>query len=213
MPLEELASTVEEVGEEIGGSAAGGIEGSIELPDQEIELPSEIGGELSEEDLPQELELLLEQEDLPDELEISSASEDLSTEIELSEIETITGAETDIPEKKGGNYKEVKENSEGDRYEVHHMPADSASPLERGDGPAIQMEKGDHRQTASCGNSREAREYRAHQKELIEQGKFHEALQMDIDDIRDRFGDKYDEAIEEMMEYVNRLEQEGKING
>lgn len=39
---------------------------------------------------------------------------------------------------------------EGDKYEVHHMPADSTSNLERGDGPAIKMEKEDHRQTASC---------------------------------------------------------------
>lgn len=100
---------------------------------------------------------------------------------------------------------------EGDRYEVHHMPADSASPLERGDGPAIKMEKEDHRQTASCGMSREAREYREQQRELIEQGKFREALQMDIDDIHEKFGDKYDDAIAEMLEYVDQLEQEGKI--
>ena len=101
--------------------------------------------------------------------------------------------------------------SEGERYEVHHMPADSASRLERGDGPAIKMEKEDHRQTASCGMSREAREYREKQKELIEQGKFREALQMDIDDIREKFGDKYDDAIQEMLEYVDQLEEGGKI--
>ena len=72
-------------------------------------------------------------------------------------------------------------------------------------------EKEDHRQTASCGSSREAREYREEQKELIEQGKFRDALQMDIDDIHDRFGDKYDGAIAEMDEYVGRLEKEGRI--
>ena len=75
------------------------------------------------------------------------------------------------------------------------------------------MEKEDHRQTASCGNSREAREYRAQQQKLIEQGEFREALQMDIDDIRDKFGDKYDDAIAEMLKYVDKLEQEGKLNG
>ena len=36
---------------------------------------------------------------------------------------------------------------------------------------------------------------------------------MDIDDIHDKFGDKYDDAIAEMMEYVDQLEAEGKING
>ena len=118
----------------------------------------------------------------------------------------------EITEKKGGSYAEVKETSDGSTDEVHHMPADSASPLERNDGPAIKMEKADHRLTASCGSSQEAREYRAKQKELIDQGKFREAVQMDINDIRDKFGNKYDDAIAEMMTYVNKLEQEGKIN-
>lgn len=117
-----------------------------------------------------------------------------------------------IPEKKGGSYKDIKVNGEGEKYEVHHMPSDSASTnLERGDGPAIKMDKEDHRQTASCGMSREAREYREKQRELIEQGKFREALQMDIDDIHDKFGTKYDDAIAQMLEYVDQLEEEGKI--
>lgn len=119
----------------------------------------------------------------------------------------------EVKEKKGGSYREVKKTSDGEKHEVHHVPADSASELERDDGPAIRMDKEDHRQTASCGNSREAREYRAIQKKLIEQGNFREAVQMDIDDIHDKFGDKYDEAIGEMMEYIDKLEQEGKING
>ncbi len=120
--------------------------------------------------------------------------------------------ETDEPqEKKGGSYKEVKDASDGDTHEVHHMPADIVTNLEKNDGPAIKMEKEDHRQTASCGNSREAREYRERQKELIDQGNIKDAIQMDIDDIHDKFGDKYDDAIAEMMEYVDKLEQEGKI--
>ena len=127
--------------------------------------------------------------------------------------EAAVGEKADAPEKKGGSYKEVKENSEGETHEVHHMPADSVSPLERGDGPAIKMEKEDHQKTASYGSSRAAREYRAQQQELIEQGKFREALQMDIDDIHDKFGDKYDDAIAEMLAYVDKLEQEGKLDG
>ena len=73
------------------------------------------------------------------------------------------------------------------------------------------MDYNDHKQTASCGSSREAKEYRAAQKELIDQRKFKEALQMDIDDIHDKFGDKYDEAISQMLEHVDRLEKIGKI--
>ena len=120
------------------------------------------------------------------------------------------GKETPEP-KKGGSYKDVRIEGEGDKFEVHHMPSDSSSDIERNDGPAIKMEKEDHRQTASCGMSTDAREYRERQKQLISEGKFREALQMDIDDIHDKFGDKYDDAIAEMLEYVDQLEMEGKI--
>ncbi len=121
--------------------------------------------------------------------------------------------EKDYPEKSGGSYGELLRPGEGDRFEIHHMPADSASHLERNDGPAIRMEKADHRETASCGNSREARDYRSIQKDLIEQGKFKEAMQMDIDDIREKFGNKYDVGIKQMLEYVDKLELEGRLNG
>lgn len=95
--------------------------------------------------------------------------------------------------------------------EVHHMPANSASELPTDDGPCIVMDYEDHRETASCGNSREAQEYRAKQKELIEQGKYREAFQMDVDDIHEKFGDKYDDAISKAEEYLDQLEKEGKI--
>lgn len=111
----------------------------------------------------------------------------------------------------GGAYSDVKKTSDSNICEVHHMPADAASYLERNDGPAIKMEKADHRKTASCGSSREAREYQAAQKELIDKGRFREAVQMDIDDIREKFGSKYDGAIAEMLKYVDKLEAEGKI--
>lgn len=96
-------------------------------------------------------------------------------------------------------------------HEKHHMPSNASSHLETGDGPCIAMEYEDHVQTASWGNSRDARAYAAAQKELIEQGKFREALQMDIDDIHSKFGDKYDVAIAQMLEYVDELEQNNKI--
>lgn len=119
--------------------------------------------------------------------------------------------QVDNTEVKGGSYADVKKHSDGETHEVHHMPADSASHLDRAEGPAIKMEKEDHRQTASCGSSKEAREYQAAQRELIEKGDFRGALQMDIDDIQEKFGDKYNDAIAEMMDYVDQLEAEGKI--
>ncbi|MDO4755142.1 MAG: hypothetical protein Q4A54_02285 [Parabacteroides sp.] len=125
--------------------------------------------------------------------------------------DNVTNEVEQEPYKTGGSYKDVKEHSSGETHEVHHMPSDDASNLERNDGPCIKMEKEDHRETASYGNSREARAYRAKQRELIEQGKFKEAQQMDIDDIREKFGNKYDEAIKQMEEYTKKLEEEGKI--
>ena len=114
----------------------------------------------------------------------------------------------------GGSYNEVDKyvKREGlENQEKHHMPADSTSHLETGDGPCIAMEKEDHMQTASWGSSREAKEYRQKQRELIEDGKFREALQMDIDDIHEKFGDKYDDQINEMLAYVDELEKAGMI--
>ena len=139
-------------------------------------------------------------------------TEEGGKEVNSFDVDKSTNAdgmsEEDKAEKKGGSYKEVYKEGEGDKCEIHHMPSDAASNLERNEGPCIKMEKDDHRQTASCGASKEACEYRAAQKSLIEQGKFREALQMDIDDIHEKFGDKYDGAIAEMLEYVDKLEME-----
>jgi len=193
------------------------VETAEEVVKKEVaELPEQIGEATEISDLPDEIgeKIGSQSEDLPDEIGDDVPSDSKNGLKDGSDNGNIENTDdTDKPEKKGGSYGQVFKEGEGDAYEVHHMPADSASILERNDGPAIKMEKGDHRQTASCGNSKEAREYRAQQKELIEQGKFREALQMDIDDIHEKFGDKYDDAIVEMIEYVDKLEAEGKIDG
>ena len=67
--------------------------------------------------------------------------------------------------------------------------------------------------TASCGNSFETRQYIYKQRQLINEGRFSEAVKMDIDDIRSKFGDKYDDAINEMLEYIDKLIKEGRISG
>lgn len=95
--------------------------------------------------------------------------------------------------------------------EVHHMPAKEISPLDPRDGPAITMLGNDHRLTASCAFNKEAIAYREKQGDLCRQGKFREAIQMDIDDIHSKFGNKYDIQINSMLEYVDKLEQTGKI--
>ena len=101
----------------------------------------------------------------------------------------------------GGAYKDVPANG----GHVHHMPADSASPYTKNEGPGIQMSINEHMQTDSWGSSKEAKRYRAKQKELIEKGLFSEAQQMDIDNVRDLFGNKYDEGIKQMLEYTKKL--------
>lgn len=144
--------------------------------------------------------------------EMKSDSAERTDEMTPDAAERTGEMKSEPEEVKGGSYRDTKRTSDGETHEVHHTPSDEAAELGK-DGPAIKMEKEDHHKTASYGNSKEAREYRAQQKELIDQGKFREAVQMDIDDIRSKFGDKYDEGISQMKDYVDQLEKEGKING
>ena len=106
--------------------------------------------------------------------------------------------------KLGGAYNQVPANG----GEVHHMPADSVSPLSKGKGPGIRMDTPDHYGTASWGRSKEAQAYRARQKELIDQGRFKEAQQMDIDDVRSKFGRKYEQHIRQMRKYTEEIDPE-----
>ena len=118
------------------------------------------------------------------------------------------------PDKLGGSYKDVRNQvvkNEVTDVEVHHMPAKSVSYLDVNDGPAIAMEKADHRKTASCGKTLEAAEYRNAQKEKIDKGDFMGAFQMDVDDIHSKFGNKYDKEIESAQKYIYDLKKEGKI--
>ncbi|MEU1539025.1 RHS repeat-associated core domain-containing protein [Actinacidiphila glaucinigra] len=97
--------------------------------------------------------------------------------------------------------------SDDTRYEVNHIPAKATyldlgltTDLKESTGPAIRMEYEDHRNFISTGSSAEADAWRAAQKSLIRQGKFDEAMKMDIDEIRRLHGTKYDAAIKEMVD-------------
>jgi hypothetical protein len=67
-------------------------------------------------------------------------------------------------------------------------------------GPSIRMDIADHAQLYSTGCYKEAQAWRSWQSELISQGRIDDAMQMDINDVRARFGTKYDDAIAEMIE-------------
>lgn len=113
---------------------------------------------------------------------------------------------------RGGSYGELRKITSGNNnYEIHHMPAASASPLSRWKGPCIIMHKNDHSKTSSYRNSKKSRAYREEQKRLIQKGYFLEAELMDINEIREFFGTRYDNAINEKLSYEEKLENEGKI--
>ena len=114
---------------------------------------------------------------------------------------------------KGGSYGELRKITAGSSvFEIHHMPADSVSPLSHWKGTCIIMYKKDHVKTSSYGNKKKASLYRQKQREFIKKGQFLEAEWMDINEIRELFGTKYDKAINEKLTYEQRLESEGKIN-
>lgn len=110
----------------------------------------------------------------------------------------------------GGSHAEMSK-ATGDKMDSHHMPSSDAikeSNLTRNEGPAIKMDPKDHQKTASWGSSKEAEAYRAKQAEFIRQGRFREAQQMDVKDIRSKFGNKYDEGIKQAEDYTRSLPPE-----
>ena len=88
----------------------------------------------------------------------------------------------DVARFMGGRYGQIKGKIPGN--EAHHMPADSVSPFPKSQGPAVSIPKKLHQETKSWGRSSDAKEWRRILKELMENGKFNDAQQMDIDDLR-----------------------------
>lgn len=88
--------------------------------------------------------------------------------------------------------------------ERHHMPADSVSPISRGDGPAIQMTQSDHKATSSWGPSNSAKAYRSNLKSLIGSGQMRKAMAMEVKDVRRIGGRRYNSAIKEMLSYAKQ---------
>ena len=105
----------------------------------------------------------------------------------------------------GGAYKDLDYDSE--LHQRHHMPSQKSG--NKGTtGGAITIEIEDHKLTASFNNKPGSSDYRKLQEELVKQGKFGEALQMDIDDITTKFPGKYDDAIKQLKEWYKSI---GKI--
>ena len=74
------------------------------------------------------------------------------------------------------------------------------------DGPSIYMTLDDHARTSSHSRSADAPDYRQQQRELVEQGKFMEALEMDIAIIQKLFPDgRYEKGIRQAREHASRI--------
>jgi hypothetical protein len=102
----------------------------------------------------------------------------------------------------GGAYGKLKSIA---GWERHHMPADSISPLSRARGPAIQMEQAEHALTSSYGNSAAAQAYREKTGALIQQGRWRDAMAQEIRDVRAIAGSKYNQAVQQMLEYARSI--------
>ncbi|MBW8754130.1 MAG: hypothetical protein JF595_08240 [Sphingomonadales bacterium] len=98
----------------------------------------------------------------------------------------------------GGAYRDIK-GLPG--HEAHHTPGKAISPHSEGDGPAISMLKDDHRGMLTSRGGTKGKTFRNDQSEHIARGDFAAAMQMDIDQVRSLFGNKYDDAIEQMLKY------------
>ncbi|WP_326829565.1 polymorphic toxin-type HINT domain-containing protein [Streptosporangium sp. NBC_01810] len=94
-----------------------------------------------------------------------------------------------------GTYSEMAPSGPG--KERHHIPPHSTRPAgsSYGKGPAIRMDKPDHRALYSTGSSRESQAWLQWQKELIGAGKHSDAMEMEYRDIQQRFPGKYDSEI------------------
>jgi hypothetical protein len=116
---------------------------------------------------------------------------------------------------RGGAHSETSKPGK-DGKDSHHMPADDVSPLPRKDGPAIQMDPADHRETLSNGSGLENKQFRKMTESLLNNREWRKALALEIRDVRRiarETGDprKYNEAMREMLEYFACLEANGLL--
>ena len=111
----------------------------------------------------------------------------------------------------GGRYADLKKTSDSSKEQVHHMSADSSSPLSKSNGVAIKMDIVDHKRTASFDRKPGSDAYRKTQAKLIKEGNFQKAFDMDVVDIQKKFPGKYDENIAQAQSYLNKLIREGKV--
>ena len=130
---------------------------------------------------------------------------------------------------KGGSYSKLANFYKGreDKIEIHHIPPHSIFAVEGIKGfnyisrkennkydfsICIAITKEDHKLTASYGSSNEAEIFRKKQDKLIRSGKFKEALINECNNIRNLFGHKYDEGLDQAIAYYQELVSNGILD-
>jgi hypothetical protein len=114
-----------------------------------------------------------------------------------------------LPDRSGGSYRNVRGGATGG--EVNHIPPQDAYigeiGLSEGEGPSIWMTEEDHRRVLSTGSSNEAISHRAAQRDLIRQGRYADAVELDIRNIETTFPDgRYKPAIRQLRAYIESLD-------
>jgi hypothetical protein len=113
---------------------------------------------------------------------------------------------------RGGSYYHLNAKSPtGKGYQRHHIfsqrvikntQGDIPHGMNRSNGPSIQMTPSDHRLTKSWGNKPGAQKYRNRQEALLREGKTDEAFKEEYDFFKDTFGNKYDDGLQEAIDYA-----------
>ncbi|NEQ48276.1 MAG: hypothetical protein F6K00_33975 [Leptolyngbya sp. SIOISBB] len=123
---------------------------------------------------------------------------------------------------KGGAHRDVRKGIRGDRRsQSHHAPSQAAiagsnlpfkdAPGWRGDAPAVCMSRSDHQRTASFGGSNRSPygptgiPYKTLQITHLNKGEFFAAQNLDIGNIRDIAGARYETGIIQMRNYTIQL--------
>ncbi|MDJ0839152.1 MAG: hypothetical protein QNK37_21730 [Acidobacteriota bacterium] len=102
---------------------------------------------------------------------------------------------------RGGRHRHTKKQGKKHGTESHHLVSDAISVFAYNDAPALRMDVQDHYLTASHGRrGKKGAAFRKRQERMVQNGEFDRALAYGVKDVRRKFGNKYDDAINDMYD-------------
>lgn len=122
-----------------------------------------------------------------------------------------------------GAYGDLKKLEDMEGYEHHHMLAQSMVDADPSKLPAISLLAEDHRMTSSYGGRQNSRytssidpcdvsdTYKNEIMNMIDEGRYGEAVRDEVLEIRRDFGTKYDGAIDKFLDYYSDYIKENGI--